>query len=624
MAEKAKDTPAVPVVPGGYNGKILRVNLSNNTVSDEKISEKFCRQYIGGAGFVAYYLWKELKQGFDALGPDNKLVFALGPVSGLLLPGAARNCVGAKSPLTGGIAKSECGGYWMAELKRAGYDAIIVEGKAAKPVYIWVKDGKASIKDAGHLWGKETGETQDTIRAELGDENIQVALIGPAGENMVRYACIMEGLHDSAGRGGLGAVMGSKNLKAVAVRGHKLPTVADNEKIKEIRQELTQRPHFMSEFGTGGPEMPGMEAVGNLPVRNFRDGLFPDVEKIHGGVMKDTIRIAMDGCFACPVRCKKVVRAEKPYVIDSAYGGPEYETIAALGSDCGVGNMEAIAKGNERCGAYSLDTISTGGVIAFTMECYEKGLLTDKDTGGLELKFGNAEAMLQAIELIARREGIGSLMAEGTARMAEKLGKDSRDFAMNVKGLEAGMHEPRIKPSLGLGFMIFPQGADHCGGIQDFMVANEMMIKGFNPLGWLETIPEQELGPRKVGLFQEGQFEGIIGDSLVVCLFLGYNLEKQVNVLKAVTGWDTSTAELLRIGQRIVTTMRLFNVREGFTSADDVLPERFLQPKTDGVLADIRPDRTVYEKARSYYYTLMGWDENGVPLPEKVEELYIE
>jgi aldehyde:ferredoxin oxidoreductase len=609
-------------VPGGYNGKILRVNLSNKSMTTEAIDEIFCRRYIGGAGFVAYYLWKELKPGVDALSPDNKLIFALGPISGLQLPGAARHCVGAKSPLTGGLAKSETGGFWAAESKRAGYDAIIIEGKAEKPAYLWIQDGEASIRDASHLWGKETKETQAAIRDELGDNRIQLAQIGPAGENMVRYSCIMHGLHDAAGRGGLGAIMGSKNLKAVAVRGHKLPRIVDRERVKEIRQILAQ-PHPISEFGTGGFDMVDMVKSGNLPVRNFRDGLFPEVNQIHGGVIKDTIRIGMEGCYACPIRCKKVVQFEEPYPVDSAYGGPEYETLAALGSDCGIGNLKAIAKGNERCGAYSLDTISTGGVIAFAMECFEKGLLTSKDTDGIELRFGNDEAMLKVIELIARREGIGNLLAEGTARMAQKIGKDSEEFAMNVKGLEAGMHEPRRRPALGLSFMVAPTGADHCS-TEDVFMNNEFGIKQLYPLGILEPVPPGDIGPRLMALLRFAQFRNITADSLVVCLFPPYTPQVQADILAAVTGWDTGIAELIRVSERIMTVARLFNIKQGLTAADDVLPARFYQPKTDGVLSDKPLDRAKVERGRSYYYTLMGWDAKGVPLPEKVEELYIE
>jgi aldehyde:ferredoxin oxidoreductase len=614
-------------IPGGYNGKILRVNLSNKTAKAETIDALFCRRYIGGAGFIAYYLWKELKPGVEPLSPDNKLIFALGPLSGLQLPGAARHCVGAKSPMTGTIAKAETGGFWAAELKRAGYDAVIIEGRADKPVYLWIQDGEASIKDASHLWGKETKETQDAIRAELGDNRIQVALIGPAGENKVRYACVMHGLHDAAARGGAGAVMGSKNLKAIAVRGHKLPQIADSERVKEIRQQvLAQNPCvWLKECGTGGADIIPQEAMGNLPVRNFRDGLFPEANQIHAGLMMETMNGKMDGCFACPVRCKKMLQFDEPYRVDAAYGGPEYESLAALGSDCGIVNIKAIVKANERCGAYSLDTISTGSVIAFAMECFEKGLLTTRDTDGIELRFGNDDALLKVIDLIARRQGIGNLLAEGTARMAEKIGRGSKDFAMQVKGLETGMHEPRLSASLGLGFMVNPQGADHCDNLLDMMFMAEPMIRNLHHLGIFESPPPDEISPRKVANFRLVQLKKIVDDCTAVCLFLEYSLNKQAELIEATTGWETGAVELLRVAERVLTVARLFNIREGFTAADDVLPERFFQPKTDGVLAKKVPfDRKDMEKAKKYYYTLMGWDEKGVPLPEKVEELYIE
>jgi aldehyde:ferredoxin oxidoreductase len=418
--------------------------------------------------------------------------------------------------------------------------------------------------------------------------------------------------------------MGSKNLKAVAVRGHKLPKIADSEKIKEIVKQLTAHPHPMSQYGTGGLEMFDMEKSGNLPVRNFRDGLFPEVSQIHGGVIKDTIRVKMDGCYACPVRCKKVVQFDEPYHVDAAYGGPEYETLAALGSNCGIGNVKAISKANERCNAYSLDTISTGGTIAFAMECFEKGILTKKDTGGIELKFGNDEAMLEVIELIARREGIGELLAEGTARMAKKLGKGSMDFAMQVKGLDCGYHEPRLRPNLGLGFMVSPTGADHCLSLGDGMMNSPMGIKQLAPFGIFEVIPPDTMNARLVGMFILGQYKSILSDVLVTCIFLPYSFNTNVELLTAVTGWDTGIVELLRVAQRILTVSRLFNIREGLSAADDVLPERFYQPKTDGALSDKPLKRDAMERARKAYYTLIGWDENGVPLPDKVEELDIE
>ena len=611
---------------GGYNGKILRVNLSNNWISTEEIDELFCRKYLGGAGFVSYYLLKELRRGVDPLGEDNKLVFALGPLTGVQLPGSGRHCVGAKSPLTGGIAKSEAGEFWGAELKRAGFDAVIIEGKAEKPAYLWVNDGEASIRDAGHLWGMNTKETQQTIRAELRDNRVRVGMIGPGGENQVRIACIMHGLYDAAGRGGLGAVMGSKNLKAIAVRVHRAPKVAKPEGVKELRQWLLDNMHRVREFtehGTGGV-MIAYENVGNLPVRNFRDGLFPTVHQIDAVTIKETIRVGMEGCYACPVRCKKAVQFKEPYNVDRAYGGPEYETLAALGSNCGIDNLKAIARGNELCGAYSLDTISMGGVIAFAMECFENGLLSTGDTDGMELRFGNDEAMLKMIELIARREGIGELLAEGTARAAKKIGGGAEELAIQVKGLEAGMHEPRLKYGLGLGFMINPHGADHCCNMHDTLYASEPQIAELKPLGILEAPVSNDIGPQKVAIFRLIHLKRILNDSLVVCLFLPYSYEQLADVTAAVTGWNTGVAEQLRVAERIVTMTRLFNMREGLTAADDKLPQRFFQPKTDGVLSDKPLNPEEYERARRYYYTLMGWDaQTGMPLPEKVEELGI-
>jgi aldehyde:ferredoxin oxidoreductase len=615
MMESKKE---VPSLPGGYNGKILRVNLSNGSITTESLDPLFCRRYIGGAGFVTYYLWKELPPMVDALGPENKLVFALGPISGFQLPGAARHCVGTKSPLAGCLVKSETGGFWAAEFKRTGFDALIVEGKADKPVYLFIQDGEASIRDATHLWGKETKETQDTIRAELGDDRIAACLIGPAGENMVKFACIMSGLKDAAGRGGAGAVMGSKNLKAVAVRGHNLPEIANNERLTEIRQQMVARKSPLSEYGTGGADMPLMVQTGNLPVRNFRDGLFP-AEKITGKVIKETIRIGMEGCYACPIRCKKVVKFDEPYPCDPAYGGPEYETLASLGSNCGIDDIKAICKGNEQCGANSLDTISTGGVIAFAMECFEKGLLTASDTGGIDLKFGNSDAMLQAINLIARREGFGNLLAEGTARISQKIGLGSEAFAMQAKGVEAGMHEPRLRLQLGFGWIVGPTGADHMFSIMD--MNSDMGIASLRPLGILQTVPPDDLGPRRILMLKYAHCRQLFTDSLCTCMMAGVNA---ADVLPAVTGWDMSVAEQMLIGERILTTARLFNNKQGFTSADDVIPERYYQPKTDGPLSDKPLNHEKMEKAKKHYYTLMGWDANGVPLPETVDVLYIE
>ncbi|MFH0769549.1 MAG: aldehyde ferredoxin oxidoreductase family protein [Chloroflexota bacterium] len=613
---------------GGYNGKILRVNLSKNSTSVETTDELFCRKYLGGAGFISYFLLKELRQGIDPLSPENKLIFALGPVTGVPLPGSGRHCVGAKSPLTGGYGKAESGGYWGAELKHAGYDTIIVEGKAKKPVYLWIHDGEVYIKDASHLWGKTTKETEQAIRTEQEDNLIRVAAIGPAGENLVRFACVMNDLKDAAGRGGMGAVMGSKNLKAIGVRGHKRPKVADPERLKGFRQWLlANRPLWASfnELGTGAG-MGAFMSTGNVPVRNFLDGEFPEVSKISAEAVRDTIRVRMEACYACSIRCKKVVRVDEPYSVDPDYGGPEYETLAAIGSNCGIGDLKAIAKGNELCNAYSLDSISTGVVIGFAMECFENGLLNMEDTNGIELKFGNAEAMLKMIELIAKREGIGDLLAEGTARAVKRIGNKAQEFAMHVKGLEIAMHDPRVKAALGLGYEVNPHGADHCANLHDTMFSTPGRgLETVKLLGILEPLSADELGPKKVALFRASHLFRIAQDDLGLCLFTPYDAEQVTNILAAVTGWNTSAVEMLKVAERTLTMARLFNIREGFTAADDKLPNRFFQPKRNGVLSTKHYDSKQLEAAKRYYYTLMGWDaKTGVPTPEKVEELGIE
>ena len=605
-------------IPGGYIGKILRVNLSKSTCATESIDDAFCRKYLGGAGFITYFLLKELKPRIDPLSSENKLIFATGPVTGTPILGGARFSAGAKSPLSGGIALSQAGGFWGVELKRAGYDALIIEGKADEPVYLWIHDGEIDILPAKHIWGKNTKETQKTIRIERGDKNVQVAMIGPAGENLVKFACIMDGLHDAAARGGLGAVMGSKNLKAVAVRGHNPVKVANPARVKEItkwmmdnlyKDWMTKANH---EYGTGGPIHEDIEMSGALPVRNWREGKFPGWKKIHAGVIKDTIRIGMEGCWGCPVRCKKICRFDDPYPVDPDYGGPEYETLASFGSNCGIDNLKAIVKANELCNAYGLDTISTGSVIAFAMECFERGLINTKDTGDIELKFGNDEALLKCIELIARRQGFGDRLAEGTARLAKKIGKGAEEFAIHVKGVDLGMHEPRLWPSVGLGFMINPHGADH--------VCNAHII-------------EEEMTLDAVVQFKVEHCRQLILDCMVMCHFftemIGANARAKdqttlAEIVAAVTGWDINMMELETIAERILTMARIFNLREGFTSKDDQLPPRFYKPKIDKSLYGKALNFEEMEKAKKYYYSIMGWNEEGIPQPKKMKELDIQ
>ena len=612
-------------MPFGYIGKILRVDLSREKISIESPDDVFYRRYVGGEGFVAYFLLKELRPGIDPLGPENKLIFAAGPVTGTAIPGNGRNSVGAKSPLSGGFGEAEVGGFWGAELKRAGFDAIILEGMAENPVYLWVHDGEAEIRDADHIWGKDTGDTQRIIREELADKIIRVAQIGPGGERLVRYACVINDLKDAAGRTGMGAVMGSKSLKAVAVRGHEKMNVADSEKLKELTswliKNLNEVVGRLHNYGTGAGMAAGVES-GNLPTRNFRDGGFSNAEALDAERIKETFGIGMDGCYACPVRCKKVVKIEEPWSVDPIYGGPEYETLAALGSDCGIDDLKAVSKANELCNRYSLDTISTGSTIAFAMECYENGILTDKDTGGMKLNFGNAEAMVQMVEMIGKRQGLGDILAEGVKRAAENIGKGSERFAIHVKGQEVPMHEPRLKRALGLGYAVSPTGADHSHNLHDMGIADKgSQLDKLAALGILEPIALEDLGPRKVRALIYFVDWRVVDNCLLLCLFLPWDYIQKTEIVRAVTGWNTSAWELTKIGERVTTMARVFNLREVFTKDDDWLPRRFFSPQSSGALSETSVDPVRLREARSVYYEMMGWDENGVPKKAKLEEL---
>ena len=617
-------------MPHGYNGKILRVDLSSGKLVTEEPPENFYRQYFGGEGFIGYFLLKELPKGVEPLSPANKLIFAAGPLTGVPAGGCGRHSVGGKSPLTGGYGEADSGGYWGAELKMAGFDAIIVEGRAEKPVYLFIQDGEAQIKDARHLWGMKALECQNAIREELADPNIKVALIGPGGENLVRFACVMNDLDAAAGRTGMGAVMGSKNLKAVACRGHQRVSLADPQAVKDIARWITENTPItnkgMRDFGTARM-VSILDGVGGLPTRNFQQGSLEGANKISGQTMKDTIFVKRRACFACPVQCKREVKVDEPYKVDPRYGGPEYETLAALGSDCGITDLKAVSKANELANAYGMDTISCGATIAFAMECFENGLLSQKDTGGIDLRFGNESAMLQMVEQIALRQGFGNTLAEGVARVSKKIGPASEEFAMHIKGQELPMHEPRLKQGMGIGYIMSPTGADHCHNIHD-TVYTEMtpsleMLKG---MGILEPMPANDLSPAKVRLFKYySEFIHLL--NCAVCCYFVMSLslvgfDRLTQLVRSVTGWDTTFFELLKVGERSANLARVFNVREGFTARDDNMPQRFFAPHGSGPLK-VALDPEAFQKAKETYYGMMGWP-NGVPSSGKLGELGIE
>ena len=608
-----------------FTGKILRVNLNKEITSTETIENIFYRRHFGGRGLISYILLNELEAKIDPLGPKNKLIFACGPVTGAPISGSGRNSVGAKSPLTGAYGEAEAGGYWGAELKRAGFDAIIVEGKASTPVYLWINDQKAELRDASKLWGLEIKKSQETIQSELDDKRVKVAQIGPGGEKLVRYASLVNDMNHVAGRCGMGAVMGSKNLKAVAVKGSKRITVSKPKRLANLAKWMTQNvknlAYALHTYGTGDA-MDAMEATGNLPVRNFRDGDFPEVDQIDARAVKEQVGVGMGTCFACAIACKKEVAVEAPWTVQKEYGGPEYETLASLGSNCGVNDLKAICKANELCQRYSIDTISTGVTISFAMECFEHGLLTTEDTGGIDLSFGNAKSMIKMVELIGEKQGLGALLAEGTKRSAEKIGKGAEDFAVHIKGQEVPMHDPRLKRGEALGYAVSPTGADHVHNIHDTFLYPQLPKK-YNSLGVLEPVPVEDFGPKKVRLYKYVGDWRTLNNFLVMCLFPPWNVNQKVDIVRSVTGWNTTAFELMKVVERGNTLARIFNIREGFTEKDDWLPSRFFQPKTSGALnkTSVKPEDL--QTAKLLYYEIMGWTEQGVPKKSKLDELNI-
>lgn len=624
-------------MPYGYHGRILRINLSKGEVWTEEKDEHFYRRYMGGGALGAYYILQNVQPGTDAFDPDNVIVFGGSVVSGFPIAGFTRHSVTSVSPLTGGVADSEAGGFWARGLKAAGFDAIVVQGKAQNPVYLYVNNGNAEIKDASHLWGKVTGDVQDIIRKENKNDRIRILSIGPAGENRVRYACILNELKHVNGRGGHGAVMGSKNLKAIAVCGDLFPEPADFNEMKVIAKSFAK--NFMNFPGSRGLREGGTSRLvstqnqtSQLPTYNWKTGYFEKAEEISRNKIRETIAAGDEGCFACPVSCKKSVEASEPYEIDSRYGGPEYETLATFGSYTGISDIYAVCKANELCNKYSMDTISTGASIAFAMDCFENGLLTLKDTDGLELKFGNSEVLLLLVEKIARREGVGDFLAEGTKRMAEKLGKEAKKMAVHCKGVEFPAHDPRVKKSLSLAYGLTPIGADHMSSIHDGInspATPTLVSDRLKPLGIYEPLDMDDLGPKKVKFFYQTHLIFSVYSCLDICLFVmaparALNFNQMVTAVDAITGWETSLWELVQLGERRLQMMRVFNMASGLTKEDDLLPPRMFEPMTGGSTNGKRVDRKELQKALTMAYELAGWDEDGRPMKSRLVELNLD
>jgi len=605
----------------GYAGRILHVDLSSGKIWTEPLKEELAKKYIGGIGLGMRLLLDNSKPGVDPFDPENPLVLAAGPLGGTMVPtGGNGHAFVSKSPESFGVGEAKSHGYFGTEMKRAGYDAIIFHGKSEKPVYLWVDDDAVQIMDTKHLWGKSTFETEDAIRNELKDFYIRVASIGPAGEKRVRIACIMNDRSRAAGRCGMGAVMGSKNLKAIAIRGSKDVKVANQERLLElikIQHERMKGPAARKYRTLGTPEnVLVLQKLGAIPTNNFARATFDAADKVSGEYLNERFVAKIIGCSSCAMRCEHIaVVPEGPY--KGTTTRIEYEPLWAIGPNCGVGNLDAILKGMDLSNYYGVDAISIGGIVGFAMDLYEHGLLSKEELGGLELNFGNHEAMLEMIKRISLREGFGDVLAEGVKLAAEKIGKDAPNYAVHIKGVEMTGYDIRGLKTAALGYAVSFRGADH----------NRHGAYGPDVAGKVNRF-KAEKGRGK--LVKETEDLYTIIDSLIVCKFSrgtyfeGY--KDLAALYSAVTGIEMTPEELQKAGERINNLGRLFNIREGLTRKDDTMPWKVMNvPIPDeGVAKGSFVSQEDLDLLLDDYYEVRGWTKDGIPTVEKLNEIGME
>jgi len=596
----------------GYGGKYLRVNLTKKKIEKKDLDEKLAKEWIGGRGFVAKVLYDEVPVGANALGPENKLVIATGPLSGTFWPSAAKILFGTKSPLTGGYGDSNLGGQLMAELKYAGYDLIILEGASPDPLYLYIDDDKAELRDARVYWGKGALETETAMKKDLG-ERFQLATIGPAGENRVLYANINHEFGRQAGRCGMGAVLGSKGLKAIAVHGTRgIPLYDADELIRITRaalKHITTHPYFKRFRQYGTTDITDWcQGMGVLPTKNFAYGVYEKQAGLAPEPMRKKILVSDKACFGCPLNCGNYTRSKK---YGTFIDGPEYETIGMLGSNCLVDDIEDVQYLNYLCDDLGMDTIAAGGTLSLAMECFENGILKKEQLDGIDLRFGNVEAMKAVLKKIAYQEGVGQLMAGGSRALAKKLGQKSERYAMQVKGLEFSAYECRGAPAMLLSFMTSDIGAQHT---RSWAIVQDMEMGRDNVEGRARLVKElQTLRP--------------LMEMFGVCRFpwleVKVDFGEYVKAFNAVTGFGYSKEELFLISEKVWNLTRAFWVREvpDFGRKDDLPPERVYDPLPSGPAKGMHLTEDNVHKMLDEYYGLRGWDENGIPQPGKLIEL---
>lgn len=628
-------------MPFGYNGKILHVDLTHGKLEVEEPPEAFYRKYMGGSAMGMFYILRDTPVGVDPLAPENVLTLMASVTTGAPISGQSRLNANAKSPVSGAIGDSQSGGYFPAELKFAGFDGIVVKGKSAKPVYLSILDGVAELHDAAHLVGKTTGEVDAMLRAEVGEPKAEVLQHGPAAEKGVLFSSLVSMSNRNNGRTGMGLVMASKNLKAVVVKGKGKMELANPAALAALNKAgpklMPDNPDVdaLGTHGTASVLLP-QNMMGTLPTFNYNEAQFTAAEEISGERMTETILKKRETCHACVVRCKRVVEIKDgPHQADPLYGGPEYETLSTFGSYCGVSDLAAISEANQICNMHGVDTISCGATIAFAMECFEKGLIGLEQTGGLELRFGNAEAMLEALgQIVENRGPLGKVLSQGSARAAKIWGPATEACLITVKGQEAPAHMPQAKKSLSVIYAVNPFGADHQSSEHDWMyedgVASPLYLGRLAELDLKDPCEPGSLGPEKVRFAAYTHIFYSILDTLELCQFVWgpawtlYGPTETVELVRAVTGWQVSLFELMKVGERRLNMLRYFNAREGLTRKEDALPKKFFQPlQGEGPTAGVAIDPAEFETALDTYYQLMGWTPDGVPTPVKLAELGI-
>ena len=627
-------------MPNGYNGKILHVDLTNGVLTVEEPGDAFYRKYMGGSAMGMHYILRDMPKGADPLGPDNVLTLMAGVTTGAPISGQSRLNANAKSPISGGIGDSQSGGFFPAELKFAGFDGIVIKGKSPKPVYLALIEGKAELRDAAHLMGKKTGEVDDIIHAEV-DPKAEILQHGMGAENGVLFSSIVSMSNRHNGRTGMGLVMASKNLKAVVARGTKKVSVADQKALTALNRigpkAIPENGDMdgLAKFGTAVVVLFN-NTIGTLPTRNYSEGQFEGCEPISGEKMAETVLKERDTCYACVVKCKRVVDIkEGAYRAEPRYGGPEYETLGTFGSYCGVDNLAAVSQANQVCNEYGVDTIACGATIAFAIECYEKGIISKEQTGGLELKWGDADTMLKVLDLIVKNDGpLGRVLSQGSERAAKIWGNGADECLITSKGAEAPAHMPHAKRSLGLIYAVNPFGADHQSSEHDPYY--EEGVADFNldrlkQIGLGAPQPAYSLTEEKVRFAYETEVFYSMLDSVELCQFVYgptwtlYDGEQTAEMVRAVTGWDVTLAELMEVGRRRLQLFRTFNAREGLGRKDDRLPKKFFKAlKGTGPTAGFALTHEEVDSAIDHYYKLAGLNADGAPTPETLKKHDIE